>query len=331
MTSKTRQKPPPAHSESADAPVPPVSPASGKITPLAEQAAGLPAFVMGDATAQTSALPVLDRINQRLERRLRLILEPIIQKRLAVTLDQVVTRSYFDWQADQHAQSYLTIFGLQPLESSAMLAINQPSISRFVDIYFGGHGHQTADAMTRELTPVEDGFARRISQSIIDALGGAWSEWIGVEPQIRSRETQVAFAALVPGDCHVIACRFHIAWDTDAGEQITILYPEAMLRAAQTTIAHGESGSHDQDSAVWKGTLSEAVGNIRFNARAILARPELPLHRLMQLKVGDFIPVTVGAHIPLSVANHVIATGTLGEQNGSAALMITQLEQGMSS
>jgi len=73
--------------------------------------------------------------------------------------------------------------------------------------------------------------------------------------------------------------------------------------------------------------LGTAVGEIRIEARTVLARPELSLSELMQLQAGDIIPVSLSKHVPLIVAGRRIALGTVGEHDGRAALKIDKMEQ----
>jgi flagellar motor switch protein FliM len=48
----------------------------------------------------------------------------------------------------------------------------------------------------------------------------------------------------------------------------------------------------------------------------------------MALKPGDVIPVTLSATVPLLVGQRHVAEGSIGEQDGRAALMIQQIGKG---
>ena len=69
-----------------------------------------------------------------------------------------------------------------------------------------------------------------------------------------------------------------------------------------------------------------AVGEVRIQARTVLARPELPLSELMQLQPGDVIPVSLPKSVPLIVAGRRVALGSVGEKDGKAALKIEKME-----
>ena len=58
----------------------------------------------------------------------------------------------------------------------------------------------------------------------------------------------------------------------------------------------------------------------------MLARPELSLSELMQLREGDVIPVSLNKLVPLIVAGRRVALGSVGERDGKAALKIEKME-----
>jgi flagellar motor switch protein FliM len=68
--------------------------------------------------------------------------------------------------------------------------------------------------------------------------------------------------------------------------------------------------------------------DIRLPARTVLARPNLSLADLMQLKAGDIIPVTISRSVPLIVGDRIVAHGSIGDQDGRAAFQIEKLAQG---
>ena len=59
----------------------------------------------------------------------------------------------------------------------------------------------------------------------------------------------------------------------------------------------------------------------------MLARPELSLSELMQLRRATSSPSASPKHVPLIVAGRRVAVGTVGEQDGKAALKIEKMEQ----
>jgi flagellar motor switch protein FliM len=273
-----------------------------------------------------SVLPALDRINERLARALRAVIEPLARSKASVTAQPVTITTYADWQAAQDEGTIATIYGFAPLATPMMLAFDAALVRSMVDSFYGGSGCKPSRSST-ELTATEDHMLGRLSDGIAAAAAAAWSRIVEVEARLRSRETNIAYAALVGADDQVAVANFAIGLPNGITSSIAFLYPLAGLRSVE----HELAGQRPDDSAgsdpVWRARLADAVGGIRFQARTVLARPELSLARLMALQPGDIIPVALAEQVPMIVAGRVLAFGNIGENNGRAALRIDRIEK----
>jgi flagellar motor switch protein FliM len=72
--------------------------------------------------------------------------------------------------------------------------------------------------------------------------------------------------------------------------------------------------------------MQSATLRVPLPARAILTQTEVPVSRLLSLRPGDILPVMLPADVPLLVAGHLFARGTIGEANGRSALKIENME-----
>jgi len=75
--------------------------------------------------------------------------------------------------------------------------------------------------------------------------------------------------------------------------------------------------------------MRAAAMRIRLPARTILAHSDISFQRLLTLAPGDILPLLLPTQIPLTVAGHVFAHGSLGEANGRTALLIEKMEKEM--
>ena len=64
---------------------------------------------------------------------------------------------------------------------------------------------------------------------------------------------------------------------------------------------------------------------VRFAVRSVLAEPVVSLSRLMELKTGDVIPISLGPEVPVMVGGDQLGMGTVGTANGRAAVQLTSL------
>ena len=284
-------------------------------------------FAFGGEVPRTmSAIPAIDRLNERLVRRFRDVIEPFARVKPKVATEPCVMRSFAEWQVEQPEFTSLTLYSFRPMKGAILLRIDPEFVSRLVDAFYGGTGAQ-APRRAREFTATEESLLGRLCEALIGALAEGWSEIVPVRPQLRARETSANFAGLAKGDEMVALARFTVAPWAGHSSVIEILYPVAGLRSIEPELA---AKSHDDASAKtseWRERLGTAVGEVRIEARTVLARPELSLSELMQLQPGDVIPVSLPKNVPLIVAGRRVAFGTVGEHDGKAALRIERMEQ----
>src|SRR3954468_1314088 len=280
----------------------------------------------GEAPRAMSAIPAIDRLNERLVRRLRDVIEPFARVKPKVTTEPVTIRGFAEWQAEQDEVTSLSLYAFRPMKGAILLRIDPDFVGRLVDAFYGGSGAQ-APRRAREFTATEESLLGRLSEALIGAIAEGWSEIMPVRPQLRARETNAGFAGVAKADEMVALARFTIAPWPGHATVIEIVYPVAGLRSIEPELA---AKSHDDASVktgAWREKLGAAVGEVRIEARTVLARPELSLAELMQLQAGDIIPVSLSKHVPLIVAGRRIALGTVGEHDGRAALKIDKMEQ----
>ena len=280
----------------------------------------------GEAPRTMSAIPAIDRLNERLVRRLRDVIEPFARVKPKVATEPCMIRGFAEWQAEQAEFTSLSLYAFRPMKGAILLKIDPEFVSRLVDAFYGGSGAQ-APRRAREFTATEESLLGRLTEALIGALAEGWSEIVPVRPQLRARETNAGFAGLAKADEMVALARFTIAPWAGHSSVVEILYPVAGLRSIEPELA---AKSHDDATAKtgeWRERLGSAVGEVRIEARTVLARPELSLAELMQLQAGDIIPVSLSKHVPLIVAGRRIALGTVGEHDGRAALKIEKMEQ----
>lgn len=284
------------------------------------------AFGRGESQAPVM-LSGLDRLGDKLGRRIRALIEPISGMRPHVVAQDAQLLDFADWSADVPDFASLSIYRLMPLKGQMLLRMDAAMISTLVDCFYGGIGNRPLPPRG-EFTPTEDRLIARLSESILARLVETWADILPLEPALVLRETGVGFtAAAQPGDQMVLQ-RFTISITRDQLWPVDLLFPLSALRAIEPLMGSKMPADDEAGDPVWQGRIARRMRDIRLPARTVLARPNLSLAELMQLKTGDIIPVTIGRSLPLIVGNRIVAHGSIGEQDGRAAFQIEKLVQG---
>jgi flagellar motor switch protein FliM len=279
-----------------------------------------------EAFRSTAALPALDRMSERMERRLRDAIEFFARSKPRVAADRVSIRRFEAWRAEKPEFTSLHLYRLRPLKGGVLMAIEPGFIKQLVDAFYGGPGAMPPSAKTDEFTATEERLMVRLTDALATTLTEVWSEVMPVTPQLTSRESNIAYATLVRPEESVAIARFHVAMGSFAPTIVDILYPVTSLRAVESELA-AKVFDDATGRTEWRDRLGAAISNVRLEARSVLARPTMSLLEVMQLKPGDVIPIKVPNIVPLLVAGHVIAHGRIGEHDGRAAIKIEKMTQ----
>lgn len=295
------------------------APAPGEVRP----------FALGqEAFRPIARLAGLERMGERLARRFRALIEPYARTKVQITADPIENRRFEDWRADLPDFTSLSLYRLRPLKGGMLIVLEPTFVANLVNSFYGGGGAGTSIPKTGEFTASEERLLSRLSEGIIEILVELWAEVVPLAPTLASRETNAAYASLVRPEEAVVVQRFTVAPGAGRPTLISIIYPLATLRPIEAELAskvHDDSGDGDSE---WRIRLAAALENVRLPVRSVLARPELSVAQLMALKPGDVIPVTLSPTVPLLAGQKHVAEGSIGEQDGRAALMIQQIGQG---
>ncbi|SEJ76370.1 flagellar motor switch protein FliM [Sphingobium sp. AP50] len=283
------------------------------------------AFGRGETQAPIM-LSGLDRLGEKLGRRIRALIEPIAGVRPLVTAQDTRVLEFGAWTAEVPAFCSLSIYRLLPLKGQMLLRMDAAMISTLVDCFYGGIGNRPLP-MRGEFTPTEDRLIARLADTITARMVETWTDILPLEQGLILRESAVGYAAAAqPGDQMVLQ-RFIVSITRDQEWPIDLLFPLSALRVIEALTGTNMPTDEEHRDPVWQARIARRMRDIRMPARTVLARPNLSLADLMELKVGDVIPVTIGRSLPLIVGNRIVAHGTIGEQDGRAAFQIEKLAQ----
>ncbi|RVT94658.1 flagellar motor switch protein FliM [Sphingomonas crocodyli] len=299
-------------------------------TPEAPVDRGAPSsFPLAGAKERPHAdLSLVERMNEKLARRLRDVIEPIAQARTRVEADPLECRRFEEWQRNQPDYMALNMFRLRPMKGNMMIAIEPAFISNMVDTFYGGTGNGLTHK-SDEFTPSEERLLTRIVGAITDVLTRTWAELYPIEFKPAGRETNPAFASMMRGDEAVVVQSFSLKPGMSRSTRIEILYPLAALQPIEAELTARVHEDPEEDDQEWRGKLESALQNVTLPVRSVLARPEITVAQLMALKPGDVIPIKLANSVPLLVGNRRFGEGTIGEQEGRVAMMIEDIGKGL--
>jgi flagellar motor switch protein FliM len=207
----------------------------------------------------------------------------------------------------------------------ALIVLDGRHVLEMLDRFFGGDGavHEQSPA---EFTPAGETLVARIAQALAPALDAAWEP---VAP-IRFRPMPAAMGCHAAPEIEageaMIVTRFGLATDEQKPVHLDILYPVAALKPHGPSLTAKVQGKRAEVEPEWRTGLTRAAMGVGFPVHSVLAEPVIPLGILIDLKVGDVIPIEFGRDVPVVIAGQRLARGQVGTSNGRAAVKLTAIE-----
>jgi len=271
------------------------------------------------------AFPALDGVANQFARTLRDLIRALGAPTVQVERAASERMRFADW-CDEAAPAIYWRYHAPPLKGPMLLAGARALVLQLVDIFYGGKGQ--LGAKREELTDAEDRFAARLGRDIGQQLAAAWVSTLAIEPQLDCVTCEAGKLQAVRADDELLVHRFMLRGGVLDGHMITCAYPLAALRGISGGEPAPELAEMPETNPLWTATLSRALKDVRLPVRSVLARPEIPLTKLLALEVGDIISLTIPRHVPITVAGRHFASGSIGEANGNAAILIDCIERG---
>ena len=284
-------------------------------------------YAFGRAAAEPAAAAAiggLDKLGDRLARKLRVLIEPYSGGRPGVTAKAPDSTMFMMWDACVPGFVSLSLYRLLPIKGIVTMRIDATLISQLVDRFYGGRGNG-ASSEKHEFTPTEIRLINRLSGQIMSALVESWADIARLDPILVSRETGIAQADILPADSDVVVQTFEIDLGVKDKFLIEFVYPQDGLSGIEMPAGTRRVEEPKAKDHFWQAQLNRRIEEVRLPVKTVLARPNLKMSELMALKPGDVIPINIGRRLPLIVGDRVYAHGTVGEQDGAAAFMIEKL------
>ncbi len=272
------------------------------------------------------SLAGMDRLGERMARLIRAMIEPIIGVKPAVSTQPAEMVNYDLWSAMAPGFCALSTYRLHPLKGMVLVRLDPAMIWAVADRFYGGSGTRPAPSRT-EFTRSEERLLARMSDEIMTALIRAWSDLLPMEMAPVTREYDPQALVFAEATDQLLSQSFSISFENAQSWTVELMFPLIALRQLEPLLTTSTPEEAKHRDPLWQARVARQMGEIRLPAKTVLARPNLNLSELLNLKNGDVIPVNIARNLPLIIGNRVLAQGTIGEQNGRAAFMIEKMSK----
>jgi flagellar motor switch protein FliM len=221
-----------------------------------------------------------------------------------------------------------SVFTMDPLIGSAMLAIEPRLVYSLIDCMFGGDGKPT-DRM-REFTLIEQRMVRRFASEVLTCLEQAWKTIDSIRIDIKRAEIKPDFVHLASPNDLMVVIVFAVKGQEFSGN-LHLCIPYLMLEPIKDKLSskylRGKNQEHtwsEQLEMLLQDTPVTIIAELGIATRSVKDLLDLQVNDVLQLNTGpeDLITLTVD-HVPkymgfpgIIKGNRAVEIAALLQKNG---------------
>jgi flagellar motor switch protein FliM len=218
------------------------------------------------------------------------------------------------------------VFKAEQWDNFGLLTVNSSLIYSMIDVLLGGRrGSATARVEGRPYTTIETNLVKRMIEVILADAELAFRPLSPVEFNIDRIETNPRFAAITRPANAAILVRFRIDME-DRGGNAELLLPYATIEPIRNVLLQmfmGEKFGRDQ---IWEEHLATEIGQAEVSVDAVLYEAQLPLRQIMQLQVGDTLPLEIrpDAMVTVRCGDIALTEGRMGRVGDRVSVRVSK-------
>lgn len=271
-------------------------------------------------------LPQLEVIYEKFMRAFRVSLSSALRKIASLTLASTDFLKFGEFINTLPMPTCMSVLRFQNLRGSALLVIESKLAYALVDSFFGGADRPYTKIEGKDFTQIELSIVRKVVDLAIDDMEAAWESVEKIGCSFVRTEVNPQFVGIVPPTDVVIASTFDVELE-NANGTITIVIPYSTIEPIKQKLSSGFQVESDQtDKKLWTTIIRDQLMETDMNIKVDLGESHITLGDLMQLKVGDVIPLDQDSSGELEIQIEGVRKfkGYHGIHHGSVAMQVTR-------
>lgn len=271
-------------------------------------------------------LPQLEVIYEKFMRSYRVSLSAALRKVASITLTSTEFLKFGEFINTLPIPTCMSVLRFNNLRGSALFVIEAKLAYALVDSFFGGADRPYAKLDGKEFTPIELQIVKKVVELAVADLELSWAAIEKIDCTFQRTEINPQFVGIVPPTDVVIASTFDVELEQASGT-ISIVIPYSTIEPIKQKLSTGFQVESDQtDKKLWTSIIKEQLMDTDVDIRVNLGETEIKLRDLMNLKVGDVIPLTQDSsgELDVQVENVRKFKGHYGVHHGTVAMQITR-------
>ena len=269
-------------------------------------------------------MPTLEIINERFARLLRVGLFNFLRRSAEVSVGAVRVSKYSEFIRNLVVPTNLNLVHMKPLRGTALMVFDPGLVFLLVDNLFGGDGRFHTRVEGRDFTQTEQRIILRILDIVFEAYTKSWEPVFPVEFEYIRSEMNTQFANIATPNEVVVSSTFTVELGSVSG-QIHFCMPYSMIEPIRDALTSSLQGEALEVDKRWIRLMTQQIQIAEVELVAVLGTGRASFDDILNMRVGDIIPIIVPEQIQATVDNVPVMDCTYGVLNGQYALKVEKL------
>ena len=269
-------------------------------------------------------MPTLEIINERFARLVRIELFNFLRRTVEVSVGPVRITKYSDFVRNLVVPTNLNLVQMKPLRGTALMVFDPTLVFLVVDNMFGGDGRFHTRVEGRDFTQTEQRIIQRILNIVFETYSKSWEPVYPVQFEYMRSEMNTQFANIATPNEVVIAVTFNVELGPASGE-IHFCFPYSMLEPLRDILSSPLQGEVLGTDKRWVKLMTQQVQAAEVEIVADLAKTNMMIGEVLNMKVGDVVPLNIEESIEAQVDGVPVMLCKYGMFNGQYALRVEKL------
>jgi flagellar motor switch protein FliM len=266
-------------------------------------------------------MPTLEIINERFARMFRIGLFNFMQRSAEISVSPVKVVKYSEFVRNLVVPTNLNLVRFKPLRGTALLIFDPNLVFLIVDNLFGGDGRFHMRVEGRDFTPTEQRVIQRLLDVVLSEYKKSWDPVYPIDFEFVRSEMNPQFANIATPSEVVVVTTFNIELG-DGGGDFHVCTPYAMIEPIRDILTSSMQGERLEVDDRWLRLMAQQVQIAEVDLVADLGGSSLTLREVMEMKVGDILPLQIPNTITAEIGGVPVLECQYGERNGQYAVKV---------
>jgi flagellar motor switch protein FliM len=245
-------------------------------------------------------MPTLDIIYERFIRLYRMSLSNSLRKIATISIISTDLLKFGEFVNTLPIPSCMCIMRFESLRGPALLVFESKLAYALVDSFFGGTDRPFTRIEGKEFTRIELSIMQKVMDLAIRDLEEAWAPVHKSDISFVRTEVNPQFVGVVPPSDVIISTTFEVELENASGT-IALVIPYSTIEPIKNKLNASFQTESERVDKEWTAKMEEHLYDVEANLLINLGCASITVGDLVNLNVGDIIPLKQGADGELEV------------------------------